>query len=44
MGTTVVSSSIGFFEVLLNGLWPTEEDLDRAEQERLARKAQTETQ
>ena len=34
------SISKGFFEALLNGLWPSEEVLDRAEEERVARLAQ----
>jgi hypothetical protein len=40
----IESTPKGFFEALLNGLWPSEETLDKAEQERLDRRRAIETQ
>lgn len=33
----IESTPKGIFEILTNGLWPTEESLEKAEQERLDR-------
>lgn len=42
--TYIQSTSVGFLEALLNGLWPSEAELERAEQERLDRQAKTDVQ
>lgn len=40
----ILSTPVGIFEALTNGLWPSEDLLEQAETERLARNEKVNTQ
>lgn len=41
--TQMICSPKGIFEVIMNGLWPSEEDIEQAEREMNARRVDSES-